>query len=301
MIYTITFSPSIDYIIKVENFNEGEINRTSAEMYTIGGKGINVSVVLKNLGIKNTCLGFVAGFTGETIINDLNKCGCSCDFIKLENGFSRINVKIKSEKESDINGQGPEIPVSSLQELFKKIEMIKPNDMLVLAGNIPNTLPKNMYEIILEKTRDRNIKVIVDATGELLLNALKHKPFLIKPNDSELGELFNVKIKTKEEILMYGKKLQELGAENVMISMGENGALLITANETFECGAPKQQMKNTTGAGDSMVAGFIAGYLERSDFNYALKMGVAAGSATAFSDDLATNDEVAILLKQLGY
>lgn len=300
MIYTITFNPALDYIVKVSNFKDGEVNRSEEEEIYAGGKGINVSIVLNNLGIENKALGFIAGFTGEEIEKRVRDFGCTTDFIKLKSGTSRINVKLKSTKESEINGQGPTINKEELSELFKKLETLTSDDILVLAGSIPNTLPKNVYETIMEKLQSKNIKIIVDATGELLLNVLKYNPFLIKPNHHELGELFNKTLKTKEEIIEHAKKLKEMGARNVLISMAGDGAIMITENnEVLTSDVPKGKLINSVGAGDSMVSGFITGYLKNHSYEEAFKMGIATGSASAFSSGLATKEKVFELLKQI--
>lgn len=299
MIYTVTFNPSLDYIVRVDEFKIGEVNRTSGEEIYPGGKGINVSIVLNNLGVKSVALGFVSGFTGEEIEKRVKECGVNSNFIKLKNGNSRINVKLKSSVESEINAQGPKIEKEDLNELFYKLQRVQEDDFLVLSGSIPNTMPENIYEDIMKKLKDKHIKVIVDATSNLLLNVLKYKPFLIKPNHHELGELFNTTIKTDEDIICYGKKLQSMGAENVVISMAEKGAVFISSSgEVIKSEAPKGVLKNSVGAGDSMVAGFIFGYLKNKDLIEAFKFGVATGSATAFSKGLATKGQVEMLLKQ---
>ncbi|GAB6168414.1 1-phosphofructokinase [Clostridium carnis] len=300
MIYTITFNPALDYIVNVEDFKLGSVNRTTYEEVYAGGKGINVSIVLKNLGIENKALGYIAGFTGKEIERRVKEFGCTTDFIKLEDGMSRINVKLKSSEESEINGSGPKINDESLNKLFKQLEVLDNNDILVLAGSIPTTLPKNIYETIMERLSGRGIKFIVDATGELLLNVLKYNPFLIKPNHHELAELFNVEIKNEEEIIYYAKKLKEMGAHNVLISMAGDGAIFITENnEVLRSDVPKGKLKNSVGAGDSMVGGFLAGYLKNNNLEEAFKMGVATGSASAFSEGLATKEKVEELLKQI--
>ncbi|MBU5455980.1 1-phosphofructokinase [Caproiciproducens sp. MSJ-32] len=300
MIYTITFNPALDYIVRVEDFKLGEVNRTSYEEVYAGGKGINVSMVLKNLGVSSVALGFIAGFTGEEIERRVKKSGCITDFIKLDKGLSRINIKLKSEVESEINGQGPNITDEDLEELYKKLDLLDKDDILVLAGSIPKTLPENIYEIILDRISDKKIKCIVDATGELLLNVLKYKPFLIKPNHNELAELFNADIKDEEDIIKYGKELRKLGARNVLISRAGDGAIFINENgEVINCKAPFGRVVNSVGAGDSMVAGFIAGYLKNKDLKEAFKMGVATGSASAFSEGLATKEKVERLLKEI--
>ena len=297
MIYTITFNPALDYVVKVDNLKLGEVNRTSNEGIYAGGKGINVSIVLNNLGVASKVLGYIAGFTGDEIEKRVKEFGCNTDFIKLKSGMSRINVKVKSNEESEINGSGPEITEEDLEKLFKKLESLVSGDILVLAGSIPNSLPKNICEGIMQRLDGRGIKFIVDATGELLKNVLKYKPFLIKPNHHELAELFNVKINSDEEIITYAKKLKEMGAKNVLISMASKGALLITEdNRVLKSDAPKGEVINSVGAGDSMVAGFIAGYLKNNELEEALKLGIATGSASAFSSGLATKREIDKLL-----
>lgn len=300
MIYTITFNPALDYIVRVDDFNLGSVNRTSYEEIYAGGKGINVSTVLNNLEVESVALGCIAGFTGDEIERRVKSKGVRTDFIKLNNGMSRINVKLKSKEESEINGRGPYISKEELHELFSKLEAIKEGDFLVLAGSIPNTLPKNIYETIMERLNGKKVKFIVDATGELLLNVLKYKPFLIKPNHHELSDLFNIEIKDDEEIIYYAKKLQEMGAENVLISRASKGAIFIKSNgEVIKSVAPKGVVKNSVGAGDSMVAGFIAGYLKNKDLEEAFKMGVATGSASAFSEDLAKKEMIEKLLNEI--
>ncbi|MDU5111240.1 1-phosphofructokinase [Clostridium sartagoforme] len=300
MIYTITFNPALDYIVRVDDFKLGQVNRTSYEEIYAGGKGINVSIVLNNLNVENIALGYIAGFTGEEIENKVKRMGCKTDFIKLNNGLSRINVKLKSNEESEINGQGPDITDNDLDKLYKKLDLLKEGDVLVLAGSIPNTLPENIYEIIMERLKDKAVKIIVDATRDLLLNVLRYRPFLIKPNHHELGDLFNIEIKNEEEIIIYAKKLKEMGARNVLISMAGDGAIFITEdNRVIKSSAPKGKLVNSVGAGDSMVGGFIAGYLKNKNFEEAFKMGVATGSASAFSEGLATKDKVYELLKEI--
>lgn len=300
MIYTVTFNPSLDYIVAVDNMQLGMTNRTASEKLLPGGKGINVSTVLKNLGIDNTALGFTAGFTGEEIERELNELGVNCDFIKLSDGISRINIKLKSIDGMEINGQGPNIDENAVNELLGKIDKLSSGDILVLAGSIPNTMPSDIYSNIMERLSDRDILIVVDATGELLRKVLKFKPFLIKPNVHELGELFDVKITTHEEIAQYAKKLQEEGARNVLISMAGDGAMLVTeAGDVYESEAPKGKLVNGVGAGDSMVAGFTAGYLDKKNLEYAFAMGLSAGSASAFSENLATKDEIETVYKQL--
>jgi 1-phosphofructokinase len=300
MINTITLNPSLDYIVRVDNFNTGSVNRSEKEDIYAGGKGINVSIVLKNLGVENTALGFIAGFTGDEIENIVKGHEVNSEFIKLNNGMSRINVKLKSNEETEINGMGPKITESDVNELYHKLSDMKDGDFLVLAGSIPNSLPSDIYEKIMKDFEHKNINFVVDATKELLLNVLKYKPFLIKPNHHELGEMFNVKLENIEEIICYAKKLQELGARNVVISMAGDGAILITEDgDVLKIDAPKGKLINSVGAGDSMVAGFLAGYIESKDLKKAFKMGVATGSASAFSEGLATKEKVEELLMKL--
>lgn len=300
MIYTITFNPALDYIVKMEDLRLGQVNRTESEEVYAGGKGINVSIVLKNLGIENTALGYIAGFTGKEIERRVKEFGCTADFIELENGMSRINVKIKSKEESEINGSGPNIDKKALEELYVKLDKLKEDDVLVLAGSIPKTLPEDIYENIMKRLDGRGIKFVVDTTGKLLMNVLKYKPFLIKPNHHELAELFNVELKTKDDIIKYAKELVNLGAQNVVISMAGDGAILVDSNLNVTMSdVPKGVLKNSVGAGDSMVAGFITGYLKSNDIVDAFKMGVATGSASAFSEGLATEEKVYELLKQI--
>lgn len=304
MIYTVTFNPAIDYVIHTGELQVGSVNRSENEEIYFGGKGINVSIVLNELGIKSKALGFVAGFTGEAIEKGIAYKGIDTDFVHLKNGFSRINVKIKSNAETELNGQGPLIDDDDLSELFKKLDELKDGDTIVLAGSIPNSLPADIYEKILEYLSGKNVKSVVDATKDLLMNVLKYKPFLIKPNNHELGEMFGVTLTTNEEIAEYAAKLKEMGAKNVLVSMAGDGALLLDeTGKTHICGVCKGTVKNSVGAGDSMVAGFIAGLenaaLENADFEYALRLGTAAGGATAFSDGLAQKDDIYRLLAEL--
>ncbi len=293
MIYTVTFNPSLDYIVTVEDFKLGRVNRTSTELIYPGGKGINVSIVLKNLGFDNIALGFEAGFTGKEIIRLINEVGVSHDFIHVDSGLSRINVKVRSSSESEINGQGPLIAKSHIDELYKKLDKLKQDDILVLAGSIPTVMPSSMYMDIMKYLSGKGVKIIVDATKDLLLNVLEYKPFLIKPNNHELGEIFGVELTTRDEVVCYAKKLKEMGACSVLVSMAGEGAVLVAQDgSVIKSKAPKGKVKNSVGAGDSMVAGFIAGYLTSKDYKEAFKMGVCTGSASAFSDKLATKQEV---------
>ena len=301
MIYTVTFNPSIDYIVRLEQFTPGEINRVNYEQILPGGKGINVSIVLKNLGHDSTALGFLAGFTGTAMQQQLRSFGVTEDFVRLDEGFSRINVKIKAERETEINGQGPKIPPEAQRALFEKLDRLKRGDTLVLAGSIPNTLPDDIYERIMEHLDGRGIRIAVDATKNLLRRVLKYHPFLIKPNNHELGEMFGVTLKTDDEIIEHAKRLQDEGATNVLISMAGDGAILPTEEGVFyRSAAPKGTLVNSVGAGDSMVAGFLAGYMESDgDYERAFYMGVATGSASAFSPNLATREEALALLKTI--
>ena len=298
MIYTVTLNPSIDYVVRLDTLRQGLTNRTSSEEYYFGGKGINVSNVLAQLDIKSTALGFVSGFTGEAIENGIKNKNITTDFIKLKSGISRINIKIKAEQETEINGQGPLVDEPELNMLFEKLEALKDGDTLVLAGSIPSTMPDDTYEKILERVKDREIKIVVDATKKLLLNSLKYKPFLIKPNKQELSEIFETEINT-EEIQEYAKKLQTLGAQNVLISLGNEGALLADEyGKIHKAGVIEGKAVNTVGSGDSMVAGFIAGYQKEKSYEYALKLGSVCGMATAFLSGLATKEKIEELLKK---
>ena len=300
MIYTVTFNPAIDYVVELVSFNIGEINRTTREYMNLGGKGVNVSRVLTNLEVPNVALGFVAGFTGDALRNGLERMGVKTDFISLEEGNTRINVNIKGVEETDINARGPEIPNSAIDELFKKLDNLQSGDTLVLAGSIPTSLPNDMYERIMERLYGKGIRFVVDATRDLLVKSLKYEPFLIKPNNHELGEIFGLKLTTDNEIIYYARELKKQGAKNVLISMAGDGAILVDENDVaHKIGTPKGKVKNSVGAGDSMVAGFCAGYLEKGDYKYALRMGTAAGSASAFSESLATKQEVIDLLNKI--
>ena len=299
MVYTVTFNPAIDYVVHTDGMKLGEVNRSSSEKMYFGGKGINVSAVLKELGVPSKALGFTAGFTGEAIENGIRAMGIESDFVRLPKGNSRINVKIKAEEETELNGQGPDIDAASLDLLFGKLDKLTDGDTLVLAGSIPAGLPADIYERILQRLSDRKIRTVVDATKELLLNVLKYRPFLVKPNNHELGEMFGVKLSSDDEIERCARKLQEMGARNVLVSMAGDGAMLIDENGgRHRCGACKGRVKNSVGAGDSMVAGFVAGYM-KGGCGYALKLGTAAGGATAFSDGLADKKKISELLSQL--
>lgn len=300
MIYTITFNPALDYIMVVPSCRNGEVNRTESEKIMAGGKGINVSIVLNNMGVENTALGFISGFTGGAIENILADMNCKTDFIKLDNGFSRINVKIKSDTETEINGQGPDISDDAVKKLYEKLDSLNDGDTLVLAGSIPSSLSDSIYCEIMDYLKDKKLNIVVDATKDLLVNVLKYKPFLVKPNNHEIGEIFGVELKTRSEVVPYAKRMQEMGAKNVLVSMAGEGAVFVGENgEVYESEAPKGKLVNSTGAGDSMVAGFLAGYMEKQDFMYALKMGLSAGSASAFSENLATKEEILNVFKTI--
>ena len=300
MICTVTFNPSLDYIVSVEDFKLGLTNRTSSELILPGGKGINVSTVLMNLGIENTALGFTAGFVGDEIIRRLQVMGVRSDFIRITDGISRINVKLKSIDGTEINGAGPVIEKDKVEELKKKLDELGEGDVLFLAGSIPSSMPDDMYEQIMAGLEGKGVMIVVDATKDLLVNVLKYRPFLIKPNNHELGEIFGTELKTREAVIPYGKKLQEMGARNVLISMAGEGAVLVAENgQVFEEPAPEGILVNGVGAGDSMVAGFVAGWLERREYEYAFHMGIAAGSASAFSENLATREEIEKVYAQI--
>ena len=300
MIYTVTFNPSLDYIVSMKSFEMGMTNRTTKEQMLPGGKGINVSTVLTNLGHDSTALGFVAGFTGSEIIRRLEEMKLKNDFIRIDNGFSRINVKLKDYDGTEINGMGPVIDEASQNKLMEQLQSMKEGDTLVLAGSIPESMPSTIYHDILEKLQGKGIRFVVDATKDLLLNVLPFHPFLIKPNNHELGEIFGVELKTRESVVPYARKLQEQGAVNVLVSMAGEGAVLLDENgEVHMHEAAKGKLVNAVGAGDSMVAGFIAGCEEKKDYEHAFRMGISAGSASAFSELLATKEEVMRVYEQL--
>lgn len=301
MIYTVTFNPSLDYIVSVENFKLGKVNRTNKEIMNPGGKGINVSLVLRNLGYDSTALGFRAGFTGQEIVRLMEEQGIVSDFIPVENGISRINVKLRSQEESEINGMGPGIADSDIDKLYAQLEQLKDGDTLILAGSIPSVMPETMYSDIMERLSGKKLQIVVDATKDLLMNVLKYHPFLIKPNNHELGEIYGVVLSTREEVIPYARKLQEEGARNVLVSMAGEGAVLLTEDgQVYQSDAPKGKVENSVGAGDSMVAGFIAGYLASNDYEQAFYTGVCTGSASAFSEGMATKEAVHDLLGQFG-
>lgn len=293
MIYTVTFNPSLDYIVSVKDFQLGMTNRTDSELLLPGGKGINVSTVLMNLGIENTALGFTAGFTGDEIRRKVEEIGVKADFIPIQKGVSRINVKLKSIDGTEINGQGPDIGKEKVEELLGRLDGLKEGDVLVLAGSIPSSMPDNIYRNIMKRLLGKGIMIVVDATRDLLVNVLEYHPFLIKPNNHELGEIFDTEIRTREEVIPYARKLQEMGACNVLVSMAGEGAVLAASDGSCHMApAPKGDLVNAVGAGDSMVAGFLAGWMEKKDYVHAFHMGIAAGSASAFSEYLAKREEI---------
>lgn len=301
MIYTVTFNPSLDYIVTVDNLQLGAVNRTNREIINPGGKGINVSMVLHNLGYKSTALGFRAGFTGREIARLMEEREIQSEFIEVDAGISRINVKVRSEEESEINGMGPDIGEADIQKLYEQLEKLVDGDILVLAGSIPATMPETMYRDIMERLSGKKLQIVVDATKDLLMNVLKYHPFMIKPNNYELGEIYGVKLNTREAVIPYACKLQEEGARNVLVSMAGEGAVLLTEDgEVYQSEAPKGKLKNSVGAGDSMVAGFVAGYMASHDYEQAFYMGVCTGSASVFSDGMATKEAVHELLGKFG-
>lgn len=297
MIVTVTFNPSLDLVIAVDHFKAGEINRTKKENIYPGGKGINVSIVLSHLGVKNTAIGFTAGFVGEEIEKELQNMQIKTDFIHVKDGVSRINVKMRSNEETEINGKGPNISKEEINQLYEKLDHLKEGDILVLSGSIPETLPQTMYQDIMEHLKNRKLKIAVDASKELLTDTLKFHPFLIKPNHHELGEIYKTEIHTKEEAIFYAEKLQKEGARNVLVSQAGQGAVFVSEDgQRFQAAAPKGILKNSVGAGDSMVAGFLAGYIKKMDYECAFQTGIAAGSASAFSQWLAEKEDIENLL-----
>ncbi len=295
MIYTVTFNPAIDYVIFLDQFSAGEINRSKSEAVQFGGKGINVSVMLKRLGVDSTALGFVAGFTGDALVRFLQNEGIHADMIRLQNGMTRINVKIRAEVETEVNGQGPVIDDTALTALFAKLDKLQQGDTLILAGSIPNTLPEDIYEQILSRLQGKGIRFVVDASKDLLCNCLKYKPFLIKPNHIELGEIVGKTLSSDEEIAFYAHELQQMGARNVLVSMAGEGAILLDENGMiYKQPGLKGKVVNSVGAGDSMVAGFVAG--AQKGYDHALKLGTACGGATAFSEGLGERELIEELL-----
>lgn len=301
MIYTVTLNPALDYIMHVEHFEKNRINKTSSELLLPGGKGINVSIVLHNLGMSSTALGFIAGFTGQEIRRKLQGLGVTDDFIELPDGHSRINMKICSHEETELNGMGPIIDEASLLKLYTQLDQLVTGDVLVLAGSIPASLPDNIYQDIMKRVEAKGVMTIVDARKDLLENVLELRPFLIKPNNFELAELFGLEeLWNKQEVLRYAKELQERGARNVLVSMAGAGAVLAAEDgSTYESPAPDGTVINSVGAGDSMVAGFLYGLLTTESFEQAFYTGLACGSASAFSEQLATKDAVDAILKHL--
>ena len=298
MVYTVTFNPALDYIVRVRDFRTGETNRTESDELQWGGKGINVSTVLRNLGVENAALGFLAGFTGRALDQGLRDAGIRTDFIWLEEGLTRVNVKIKADQETEINGAGPAIPAAALEELFAKLDRLQSGDVLVLAGSIPASLPDDIYQRILARLANREILTAVDATGRLLRAVLPYHPFLIKPNRAELGELFGRALNGDAEIEDCARRLQTEGARNVLVSMAGDGSLLLDeTGSVHRLGVPAGTVCNSVGAGDSMVAGFLAGWLEHGDYPLAHRLGTAAGAATAFSERLAEKAQVLALLE----
>ena len=300
MIYTVTLNPSLDYIAECKDFTLGATNRTSSEIIYPGGKGINVSIVLSNLGDRTTALGFLAGFTGEHIDSLIKDMGISSRMIRLNEGMSRINLKLKSKEETELNGMGPKISIIDIARLYQKLESITEDDILVLAGSIPPSVSEGLYSDIMERLKEKKIKIVVDATKDLLMNVLDKKPFLIKPNIHELGELFNVKLDSADEALPYALKLKEMGAVNVIISMGKDGAMMVDEyGKSYTMNSPEGKLVNSVGAGDSLVAGFLHKYLETGNYEEAFRYGVCTGSASAFSSALATKEEVEKLYKEI--
>ena len=300
MIYTVTLNPSLDYIAECKDFTLGATNRTSSEIIYPGGKGINVSIVLSNLGDRTTALGFLAGFTGEHIDSLIKDMGISSRMIRLDEGMSRINLKLKSKEETELNGMGPNISIIDIARLYQKMESITEDDILVLAGSIPPSVSEGLYSDIMERLKEKKIKIVVDATKDLLMNVLDKKPFLIKPNIHELGELFNVKLDSADEALPYALKLKEMGAVNVIISMGKDGAMMVDEyGNSYTMNSPEGKLVNSVGAGDSLVAGFLHKYLETGNYEEAFRYGVCTGSASAFSSALATKEEVEKLYREI--
>ncbi|WP_418723159.1 1-phosphofructokinase [Enorma sp.] len=302
MIYTVTFNPCLDYIIQVDGLKLGLVNRTAHEEMLPGGKGVNVSIVLRNLGHENRALGFLAGFTGAEIARRLRETGVEADFIEVAEGMSRINVKINSDGvETEVNGMGPAIQPADVEALYAKLDELTAGDTLIISGSVPSVLPGDIYERIMARLEGRGVSIVVDATRDLLVNVLPYHPFLIKPNNHELGEIFDVELRTREEVVPWARKLQERGARNVLVSMAGEGAVLVAEDgSVYESPAPRGHVVNSVGAGDSMVAGFVAGYTESGgDYEQAFRMGVCTGSASAFSMQLATRAEVEALLAAL--
>ncbi|HBI63883.1 MAG TPA: 1-phosphofructokinase [Clostridiales bacterium] len=299
MIYTVTFNPSLDYTMRIKNFQTGALNRTNYEEIRVGGKGVNVSIVLTSLGVPNVALGFIAGFTGDQIETGMKQLGCETNFIRLPNGFSRINVKLQEEQETEMNGMGPAVSSDDCEQFMMRMKMLRPGDILVLSGSIPTSMPQDMYEKILDIIDTDQIRVIVDTSSNLLRRTLAYRPFLIKPNLSELGEMFGRSLVEYDDIVGCARHLQEEGARNVLVSMGSAGAILVTQDgQVFSAPAPSGNLVDSIGAGDSMVAGFIAGYLERNSMVDGFAKGLAAGSATAYKQGLATGEEITAIAQR---
>lgn len=299
MIYTITLNPSLDYIVRTPHFQTGGINRTENEMILAGGKGINVAIVLSHLGFPACALGFTAGFTGRQIEVLLQEQGIQTDFVQLKSGVSRVNVKIWSDEETEINGRGPVIPEEDLASLFARLSSLKEGDYLVLSGSVPASLPASVYRDLICALNGKSAGVIVDAEGSLLMETLPYHPFMIKPNHHELGEIFGVKLETHEDVVPWGRKLQKAGARNVLVSMAAKGAVLLSEDgRVFAADAPEGILRNSVGAGDSMTAGFLGGWLETHDYEKAFQYAVCTGSASAFSDRFAEREDVESLLKK---
>ncbi len=302
MIYTVTLNPSLDYIVRVDEFRAGQVNRTVEEAVYAGGKGINVSFVLKTLGFESTVMGFLAGFTGREIERLVNEKGIHADCIYVREGISRINVKLRAREESEINGQGPRIGREDIEKLYRKLDGLQDGDVLVLAGSIPSAMPESMYRDIMKYVQGKELRVIVDATGDLLMNVLEYHPFLVKPNNHELGEVFDTVLRKREEVIPCARRMQELGARNVLVSMAGEGAVLLTENgDILQSAAPGGTVINSVGAGDSMVAGFLAGFLESGDYREAFRMGISAGSASAFSRELANRKEIRRIMENFTF
>lgn len=301
MIYTVTFNPAIDYVVRLDTpLQTGTVNRAAGEDCVLGGKGINVSGILAQLDCPSVALGFVAGETGAWLERGLAAQGLQTDFIHLASGMTRINVKIKAGQETELNGAGPAIPPQAMEALQQKLDALRPGDILVLAGSIPSSLPSDTYERVLERLQGHGVRAVVDASGRLLANVLPYEPFLIKPNHHELAEIAGCALHGDEEITAAARELQEQGARNVLVSMAGDGALLLDeTGAVHRIGTPKGTVINSVGAGDSMLAGFLAGYLQSGSYQDALRLGTACGSATAFSLGLASRKEIDLLLEQL--
>lgn len=299
MIFTVTFNPSLDYIVRVDEMRLGTINRTNYEQLLPGGKGINVSIVLGNLGHPSHALGFSAGVTGVALEKLLADAGVDADLVHVKEGFTRINAKVKAVEETELNGQGPRIAPEDVDALFSKLDVLGQDDTLVISGSVPNTLPSDMYEQVMERLAGRGVRIVVDAERDLLTRVLPYRPFLVKPNNHELGDIFGVTLKTRDEVVPYARRMQEMGAQNVLVSMaGEGGVLVAADGQVYQSPAAKGTVVNSVGAGDSCVAGFLAGLMETGSYQTAFRMGLAAGSASAFSDHLATRPEVEDLMSR---